>query len=378
MSHIDSPIFYENLNLLNKEFESQFNERFTGFLKSGWYVLGKEVVSFENQFAEFCGAKYCVGLANGLDAMELGIKVFDFPPNSEILVPSNTYIATILAIINCGHIPVLVEPSIVTYNINHRLIEERVTSKTKAIMVVHLYGQMAQMDEILKIAKYHNLEIIEDCAQAHGASLNNRKAGTFGKIGAFSFYPTKNLGALGDAGAIITDDYDIYKKISAFRNYGSEKKYHNKYVGKNSRLDELQAAFLSVKLPFLNKINEHKRILASIYDQKLTAKVSKPKEIDNSIHVYHIYNIRTNHRDELKAYLLENGIQTEIHYPLPPHQQEGYLQFFRDGDFPISSEIHRTTLSLPISYATQISEVYRVIEKVNQFFNINYSEDSKD
>lgn len=369
MSHTDRTIFYENLNLLNKEFESQFNEKFTDFLKNGWYVLGKEVVSFENKFAEFCGAKYCVGLANGLDALELGLKVFGFPPNSEILVPSNTYIATILAIINAGHIPVLIEPNTVTYNIDHRLIEEKISSKTKAIMVVHLYGQIAQMDEIVNIANQYNLEIIEDCAQAHGATLNTKKAGTFGKIGAFSFYPTKNLGALGDAGAIITDDYDIYNKIMALRNYGSEKKYYNKYVGKNSRLDELQAAFLNVKLPFLDKINEHKRAIAAIYNERLTNQVIKPIEIDNSYHVYHIYNIRTNKRDELKQYLLDNGIHTEIHYPLPPNKQEGYIEFFKEYNFPISAEIHATTLSLPISYATKIEEVNSVVKIVNQFFN---------
>jgi dTDP-4-amino-4,6-dideoxygalactose transaminase len=368
MSHTDRTIFYENLNILNKEFETQLNEKFADFLKNGWYVLGKEVASFENKFAEYCGANYCVGLANGLDALELGLGVFNFPPNSEILVPSNTYIATILAIINAGHIPVLVEPNIATYNIDHRLIEEKISLKTRAIMVVHLYGQIAQMDEIVYIANQYNLEIIEDCAQAHGATLNNKKAGTFGKIGAFSFYPTKNLGALGDAGAIITDDYDVYKKIVALRNYGSEKKYYNKYVGRNSRLDELQAAFLNVKLPFLNKINDHKRAIAALYNVGLTDQVVKPVQIDNSFHVYHIYNIRTKKRDELKQYLFENKIHTEVHYPLPPNKQEGYQKVFKDGNFPISLEIHNTTLSLPISYATKMEEVEYVIEKINEFF----------
>jgi dTDP-4-amino-4,6-dideoxygalactose transaminase len=369
MRHTDKIIFYENLNELNKEFESEFFEKFTNFLKNGWYVLGSEVLTFEEKFASYCGAKYCVGLANGLDALELGLLVFDFPPNSEILVPSNTYIATILAIINAGHIPVLIEPDIVTYNIDYRLIEEKISPRTKAIMVVHLYGQIAQMDEIVSIAKQYNLEIIEDCAQAHGATLNTKKAGTFGKIGAFSFYPTKNLGALGDAGAIITDDYFIYKKLAALRNYGSERKYYNKYVGKNSRLDELQAAFLNVKLPFLNKINKHKRAIAELYNKGLTDQVIKPVEIEKSYHVYHIYNIRTYQRDELKKYLLDNGIFTEIHYPMPPNMQEGYQRFFNESHFPISAEIHATTLSLPISYATKIEDVYCVIKVINQFFN---------
>jgi dTDP-4-amino-4,6-dideoxygalactose transaminase len=368
MSPTNKSIFYENLNLLNKEFEFQFKEKFNSFLNNGWYVLGNEVSNFENNFAKFCGSKYCVGLANGLDALELGLSVFDFPANSEILVPSNTYIATILAIINAGHIPVLIEPNIVTYNIDHGLIEGKISPKTKAIMVVHLYGQIAQMDEIVNIAKQYNLEIIEDCAQAHGATLNNKKAGTFGKIGAFSFYPTKNLGALGDAGAIITDDFDIYKKILALRNYGSEKKYYNKYLGRNSRLDELQAAFLNVKLPSLDKINEHKRTIALIYDEGLTDLVVKPREIDNSRHVYHIYNIRTNKRDELKQYLLDNGIHTEIHYPLPPNKQEGYEEFFKANSFPISSEIHLTTLSLPISYANSFDEISIVVDVINNFF----------
>jgi dTDP-4-amino-4,6-dideoxygalactose transaminase len=274
-----------------------------------------------------------------------------------------------LAIINTGHIPILIEPNIVTYNIDHRLIEDKISAKTKAIMVVHLYGQIAQMDEIVKIAKKYNLEIIEDCAQAHGSKLKGKKAGTFGKIGAFSFYPTKNLGALGDAGAIISDDYEVYKKLLALRNYGSEKKYYNKYVGKNSRLDELQAAFLNVKLPYLDKINEHKRVIAAMYHEKLTDQVIKPIQIDNGYHVYHIYNIRSNKRDDLKQYLLENGIHTEIHYPLPPNRQEGYQEFFKESDYPISAEIHATTLSIPISYATKIEEASTVIKMVNQFFD---------
>lgn len=368
MSLTDKIIPYENLNLLNKEFEDAFKKKFSEFLDKGWYILGNEVKQFEEAFAAYCGAKYCVGVANGLDALQLGLQVFDFPKESEIIVPSNTYIATILAIINSGHKPVLVEPEVKSYNIDPELIEANITPKTKAIMLVHLYGQIAQMDKIVAIAQKHNLEIIEDCAQAHGASFEGKKAGTFGRIGAFSFYPTKNLGALADAGAIVTSDEVLYEKLRALRNYGSEKKYYNKYIGVNSRLDELQAAFLSVKLPQLDSINQHKRDLASLYNAGLTDKVIKPIEIENGFHVYHIYNIRTEQRDELKAFLLERGIHTEIHYPVSPNHQEGYQQFFKGMHFPVSEAIHKTTLSLPISYATSTEDVKKVIETVNSFY----------
>ncbi len=361
-------VSYENLQKLNQEFEVMFKERFNNFLNNGWYILGKEVKDFEENFAAYCGAKYCIGVANGLDALVLGLKVYEFPEKSEIIVPSNTYIATILSIINAGHIPILVEPCIKSYNLDTSLIEEKISTKTKAIMVVHLYGQIAQMDEICSLAKKYNLKIIEDCAQAHGSMFKGKMAGTFGKIGAYSFYPTKNLGALGDAGAIITSDERLYEKLKALRNYGSEKKYYNKYKGFNSRLDELQAAFLNIKLPCLNKIIQHKRELAKLYNSSLTNKVVKPIEIQDGFHVYHIYNIRMKNRDELKAYLLQQGIQTEIHYPVPPNKQLGYTDYFNKLSFPISEQIHSTTLSLPISYTTTKAEAKNVIEVVNKFF----------
>jgi len=361
-------VTYENLRILNAEFEIVFKEKFSQFLTKGWYVLGNEVSEFEKSFAEYCGAKYCIGLANGLDALELGLNIFDFPDKSEIIVPSNTYIASILSIINAGHIPVLVEPDILTYNIDSSLIEAKITNKTRAILVVHLYGQMAKMDDICAIARKYDLEIIEDCAQAHGAKYKDKFAGTFGNIGAYSFYPTKNLGALGDAGAIITSNEGLYLRLKAMRNYGSEKKYYNQFIGRNSRLDELQATFLNVKLPALNKINDYKRNLAQIYNSKLTSSVIKPVEDTSNHHVYHIYNIRSIYRDELKSYLLENGINTEIHYPLSPNNQEGYKTYFERQSFPISEEIHATTLSLPISYSTTEEDVYYVVEKINKFF----------
>jgi len=337
-------------------------------LENGWYILGNEVNDFEEAFEKFCEVKHCIGVANGLDALILGLQVLDFPEKSEIIVPSNTYIATILAIIKAGHIPVLVEPNIKSYNIDSELIECKITSKTKAILLVHLYGQICEMDKILALADKYNLEIIEDCAQSHGAKFEGKIAGTFGKIGAYSFYPTKNLGALGDAGAIITSDTALYKKTKALRNYGSERKYYNKYIGINSRLDELQAAFLNVKLPFLDKITNHKIKLAEIYHTHLTNKVIKPIFANDFSHVYHIYNIRTDRREELRSFLLENGIKTEIHYPVSPNKQEGYQKYFEGQDFPISEEIHKTSLSLPISYITKEEEVRIIIEKINQFF----------
>jgi dTDP-4-amino-4,6-dideoxygalactose transaminase len=368
MNHINKKIEYENLNLVNKKFEVEFKEKFNFFLNKGWYVLGNEVSIFEENFAKYCGAKYCVGVANGLDALILGLQVFDFPEKSEIIVPSNSYIATILAIIKAGHIPVLVEPNIETYNIDYDLFESKITSKTKAIMIVHLYGQICKMEMIVKIANKFNLEIIEDCAQAQGAKSNGSFVGTFGRIGAYSFYPTKNLGALGDAGAIITSDTALYEKLKALRNYGSEKKYHNKYIGLNSRLDEIQAAFLNVKLPFLDEITNHKIKLAKIYNNHLTNKVIKPIFADDFSHVYHIYNIRCQNRDKLKQYLLENGILTEIHYPVSPNNQDGYKHLFEGQNFLISEKIHQTTISLPISYATTVEDVKIIIERINQFF----------
>lgn len=370
MSPINNKIIpYENLHLLNQKWEQEFKTAFANFLQNGWYILGNEVKNFEEKFANYCRSPYCVGVANGLDALEMGLQVFDFPAQSEIIVPSNTYIATILAIINAGHVPVLVEPNLKTYNIDENKIEEKITSKTKAIIVVHLYGLMANMEAITAIATKHHLEIIEDCAQAHGAKYKNQIAGTFGKIGAYSFYPTKNLGALGDAGAVITDDKAVYEKLIALRNYGSHKKYYNSYIGRNSRLDELQAAFLNIKLPFLDEINNHKRALASLYDLHLTNDVVKPNPLQNAYHVYHIYTIRTEKRDELKQFLLENGIHTEIHYPVSPNHQEGYQNYFSGQNFPISELIHQTTLSLPISFANSTQDIEFVIEKINLFFS---------
>lgn len=341
-------IEYENLQKVNKSLFENYKEAFSNFLESGWYILGSGVSNFEKNFADYCNASRAIGVASGLDALILAIDALDLPEKSEIIVPSNTYIATILAVLRNGHIPVLVEPDIQTYNIDPQKIEEKITNKTKAILVVHLYGKVCEMDPIIEISNKHRLEIIEDCAQAHGATYKNKKVGSFG-IGCFSFYPTKNLGALGDGGAITTDNDVLAEKIKTLRNYGSKKKYYNEYIGYNSRLDEVQAHFLSEKLTILDQINDHKRDLAKIYQKEISDSYIKPHVADDFFDVYHIFNIRTERRDKVKQILLDNGIKTEIHYPIPPHKQEA-LKDTIQGSYPISEEIHKTTLSLPISF----------------------------
>ncbi|WP_231490795.1 DegT/DnrJ/EryC1/StrS aminotransferase family protein [Pedobacter sp. Leaf170] len=364
MSHIRIP--YENLKLLNKPFESAFKDKFNDFLNSGWYILGNEVAEFEKEFANYHNEKYVVGVANGLDALILSLKCCNFKKGDEVIVPSNTYIASILSILQCDLIPVFVEPRIDTYNIDPEKIKEAITSKTIAIMVVHLYGQCCEMLPIQQIADNHNLKIIEDCAQAHGAKYQNQLAGTFGQFGCFSFYPTKNLGALGDAGAIICKSEDDYIKLKQLRNYGSEKKYHNGIIGYNSRLDEVQASFLRVKLPHLDGINNHKRKLAELYQNNLTQKFVKPI-IDKNFHnVYHIYNIRHPERDRLKKYLFEHDVDTEIHYPVAPNKQKALINF-NSLSYPISEKIHATTLSLPCSFAHTEEDILKVIEILNEF-----------
>lgn len=359
-------IEYENLQKLNEPFFDEFEKKFIEVMKSGWFILGKQVEEFEKNFSAFLITKYCVGVGNGLDALSLALRSFDYPPNSEVIVPSNTYIATILSILQNGFKPVLVEPKLDTYNIDPEKIEEKITSKTCSIMVVHLYGKCCEMDKIINIAKKHNLSIIEDCAQSHGAQFKGQNSGTFGEIGAFSFYPTKNLGGLGDAGAVTTNDSIIYEKIKSLRNYGSKVKYYNEQVGYNSRLDEIQAAFLSVKLLSLNKINSHKRKLASLYFKGLKNDFIKPIIHQDYEDVYHIFNIRHEKRDLLREHLLKNNIKTEIHYPVAPSNQKALKSIIKDT-FPISEMIHNTTLSLPISYFHTEDDVCKVIEVANSF-----------
>ena len=360
-------IEYENLGKLNQPFFKEFENAFKETLESGWYILGKKVQAFENEFATYCGTKHCIGVANGLDALILALRAFNFEKGSEVIVPSNTYIATILSIVHNGFVPVLVEPDIATYNIDAKKIEEKITSKTCAIMVVHLYGKVCEMDAIDAIAKRHNLKVIEDCAQAHGAKYKNTRAGNFGDINAFSFYPTKNLGAIADAGAVTTNDTNLAESIKALRNYGSKVKYYNEVVGFNSRLDEVQAAFLSVKLKSLDKINEHKRTLANIYLKHLKADFIKPVVHPDYFDVYHIFNIRHEKRDELKEYLLKNDIRTDIHYPVAPNKQVAMKGILDNQPSPIADLIHQTTLSLPISYFHTEQDILKVIEVMNKF-----------
>ena len=358
-------IEYESLGRLNKSFEDEYVQCFRELLNSGWYILGKQVATFEEAFAQYCGTKHCIGVASGLDALMLALRCYDFPAGSEVLVPSNTYIATILSILQCGLKPVLVEPDIHTYNIDPLKIEEKITKNTKAIMVVHLYGKACDMEPIMQIAGKYKLPVIEDCAQAHGAMYKGQKVGTFG-IGAFSFYPTKNLGALGDAGAITTNDQEKKDLFMALRNYGSKIKYQNDYIGYNSRLDEIQAGLLNVKLKYLDKINRHKKDLAAIYLKELKDDFIKPSVSSDYFDVYHIFNIRHPKRDELKEYLLKNDIKTDIHYPIPPNKQKA-MEGIIIGEYPISEEIHRTTLSLPISFGHTEDDIYKVVETINKF-----------
>jgi len=360
-------IEYESLNKTNAEFEADYRAAFKDILQSGWYILGKQVASFEQEFAEYCGTNYCIGVASGLDAIILSLKAIDLPKGTEVIVPSNTYIASILGVINAGYKPVLVEPDLTTYNLDPAKIEQAITGKTKAIMAVHLYGKMCDMTTINLVAQKHGLKVIEDCAQAHGARHWDKKAGNWSTAGAFSFYPTKNLGALGDGGAITTNDANLADKLIYLRNYGSKIKYENQYIGYNSRLDELQAAFLRKKLIKLDEINAHKIKLAQIYFDKIDSRFIKPSLQPENFDAFHIFNIRCNKRDELKSYLLEKGIKTEIHYPIPPNKQVGYKKLFNSKTYPLSEEIHATTLSLPIARFNTSKEINYVADCINRF-----------
>ncbi|MCW7490378.1 DegT/DnrJ/EryC1/StrS family aminotransferase [Leptospira meyeri] len=369
-------IEYENLKLLNAPFQEEIDDAILRVSRSGWFILGKELERFEEEFAAFNGNKYCIGVASGLDALSLSLRYYNFPEGMEVIVPSNTYIATVLSILQNGLKPVLVEPSIDTYNIDPAKIKEKINKKTCAVMVVHLYGRPCEMEPILDVCNAHNLVLIEDCAQAHGARYKGKKVGSFGHVNAFSFYPTKNLGAFGDAGAVVTDDPDIADKIRKLRNYGSSVKYYNEFVGMNSRLDEIQAAILSVKLKHLSKINQHKKELCQIYETGLSNRFIKPLPDDDKIdQVHHIYPIRSTNRDKLKSYLLENGIKTEIHYPVPPHKQLALINYqikdwtIAGNSLPIAEEIHETELSLPISFIHTKAEIETVVSVLNRWQN---------
>lgn len=359
-------IEYESLANSNQAFMSELEAAASRVIRSGWYVLGQEVSSFEAEFAAYTGAKHCIGVANGLDALILSIEALGLPKGSEILVASNTYIATILAILRAGHKPVLVEPDPATYNIDPNRLAAALTAQTHAICVTHLYGKTCRMDAIGTFAREHGLKVIEDCAQSHGAKLGNQQTGTFGDAGCFSFYPTKNLGAVGDAGAITTNDDALADKLRHLRNYGSKQKYVNKYVGVNSRLDELQAALLRVKLQHMDAMTAHKRMLAQIYFDNLPSWLTLPTRSADEFDVFHIFAVKHEKRDALKQYLLESGIKTEIHYPIPPHKQEA-MQGILQGDYPIADKLHATELSLPISIGHTPEEIQHAIRIINRF-----------
>lgn len=369
-------IKFLDLHKLNEHYRSEINEAITNVLDSGHYVLGKQVSLFEQHFANYCETDYALGVGNGLDALNLIFKAYltlgIFQKGNEIIVPTNTYIASILAISNNDLTPILIEPSLDDYNIDCDLIEEKITSKTKGILAVHLYGQMANMTKIQKLADKYNLKIIEDCAQSHGAIHQNKKAGNCGNAAAFSFYPSKNLGGLGDGGAITTNDKILYNTIVALRNYGSHQKYENDFLGVNSRLDEIQAAILNVKLKDLDTANAKRKVIANFYLKNIKNElITLPKTSNFNTHVWHLFVIRNSYRKELQEFLTKNGIQTSIHYPVPPHQQKAYSSW-NCLSFPITEKIHQEVLSLPINPILTKSETEKIVSVLNQF-NLNNS-----
>ena len=362
-----------NLKQLNEPFENDFEHAYRELIKSGWYILGERVSTFENEYSDFNNVQHTIGVANGLDALILSLRALNIVSGDEVIVPSNTYIASWLAISFLGAKPVPVEPRIGTYNINPELIKAAITPKTKAIMPVHLYGQICEMEEIMKIAKNHNLYVIEDNAQSQGATYLGKLSGSWGHCNGTSFYPGKNLGALGDGGAVTTNDSVLARIVSVNRNYGSEKKYFNEVKGINSRLDELQASFLSIKLKELNRDNLKRVEIARLYSELLegVGDLILPELAADATSVYHLYVIRTKKRDELQTYLAKHGIGTMIHYPVPPHLQQAYIDLgYKKGDFPIAEEIANTCLSLPISPSMQINEVQEVVKVLHEYWQL--------
>ena len=364
-----------DLKNINQQYRSALIEACTRVIDSGWYIGGNELEQFEAHFAQYCGSKFAIGVANGLDALILTLRAWKelgkLKDGDEVIVPSNTYIASILAITANNLTPVLVEPTIGSYNIDPKKIEQAITAKTKVLLPVHLYGQLAPMPEIMEIAKKYNLLVLEDSAQAHGAQIGGVKAGNWGDASGFSFYPGKNLGALGDAGAITTNNEELASMLRAIRNYGSHEKYKNLVPGVNSRLDEIQAALLDIKLKFLDQETEHRRKIANMYLTEITnLEVSLPLyEVDATQykqHVWHLFVIRTKNREALQKHLADNGVQTLIHYPIPPHKQQAYKEW-NDLSYPISEQIHDEVMSLPIGPTLGLDEVNTVITLLNSF-----------
>lgn len=354
-----------DLHAINERYREAFDERIKAVLDSGWYLQGKQNENFCVHFAEYCGTEHALGVANGLDALNLIIRAYGFGTGDEIIVPANTYIASILTISQNGCTPVLVEPNIQTYCIDPDRIEEKITEHTKAIMVVHLYGQITPMKKIWALADKYNLKIIEDSAQAHGAMYEGRRAGNLGDASGFSFYPGKNLGALGDAGGITTNDEALYQNVKALANYGSDYKYHHIYKGVNSRLDEIQAALLDVKLAHLDEDNARRRAISLYYRSHITNyHITLPQAYDEDAHVWHVFVVRCAQRDAFQTYLTDNGVQTIIHYPTPPHKQEAYAEW-NHLSFPITEKIHNEIISLPISPVMTDEDVHKVVAIVN-------------
>ena len=365
-------IHFLNLKKINQPFEVAFQEKMKQFLEGGWYILGNEVKQFETDFAAYCGTRYCIGVGNGLDALVLIFKAYiqlgKLQKGDEVIVPANTYIASILAVLQADLIPVLVEPRLETYNINPEEIEAKITSKTKAILPVHLYGQLCEMKAINEIAQKYKLLVIEDAAQAHGSQFSeNESAGNLSNAAAFSFYPGKNLGALGDGGAITTNDDELADILFSIRNYGSKVKYENEIIGVNSRLDELQAAFLNIKLKQLDSENEFRRRTAKRYLSEIkNDKIILPNWDLSQNHVFHLFIIRTSNRIDLQNYLKENAIETMIHYPIPPHKQNAFPNW-NQLSFPITEKIHDEVLSIPLNSGLKASEIQHIITVLNKF-----------
>lgn len=354
---------------MEEELEQDLRAAFDRVLHASWYIKGKEVEVFEQSFAKYCGTDYCIGVGNGLDALMLALKSLGIGEGDEVIIPSNTFIATALAVSYVGAKPVLVEPILETFNIDPERIEAAISERTKAIIPVHLYGQACDMDPIMEVAKRHGLKVVEDCAQAHGATYKGRKVGTFGEAAGFSFYPGKNLGALGDAGAVVTNDADLAKKLEALGNYGSDFKYHHIYKGNNSRLDEMQAAFLSVKLKHLDRMNEDRRRIANRYLNEIkNPNIILPYVREDCVPVWHIFGIRCEERDSLETWLNEKGVGTNKHYPIPIHMQECYKEMnCSKDDYPLAGKISASELSIPLYYGISEDETSRVIEMINSF-----------
>lgn len=364
-----------DLKSINQQYKIELVKACSRVIDSGWYICGKELENFEKNFADYCGVKFAIGVANGLDALILVLRAWKelgkLKEGDEVIVPSNTYIASILSITANNLKPVLVEPNFDSYNIDANKIEAAITSKTKVILPVHLYGRLAPMPEIIQIAKKHNLLVLEDSAQAHGAQIEGKKAGNWGDASGFSFYPGKNLGALGDAGAITTNNSELAETLKALRNYGSHEKYKNLFMGVNSRLDEIQAAMLDVKLKYLDDETYHRREIAHLYMAGINNELIKLPKVNKDVlndqqHVWHVFVIRSKYRVELQKYLSENGVQTLIHYPIPPHKQHAYEEW-NGLSYPVSEQIHAEILSLPMGPTLTIEDAEKVIQLCNSF-----------